>query len=103
MATIITVNEEEIVFSDGSIIDYFHHQNCCEINYADFEQLDDIARNTDFDTDNMIFQEADYGFMFGNENGKMFFIPCYSEQNGCYSHDVDIYYNNKLVLTAYGE
>jgi len=28
----------------------------------------------------------------------MFFVPCYSEQSGYYSFDVEIYYNGKQVL-----
>lgn len=37
MATISTISEEEILFSDGTIIEHYHHQECCENNYADFE------------------------------------------------------------------
>lgn len=29
---------------------------------------------------------------------RMFFVPCYSEQNGYYSRDVDIYFNDEKVL-----
>jgi hypothetical protein len=32
----------------------------------------------------------------------MVFVPCYSEQNGYYSCDVDIYYNGDLVLNTCG-
>jgi len=28
----------------------------------------------------------------------MFFVPCYSEQNGYYSSDVDIFFDNNCVL-----
>ena len=31
---------------------------------------------------------------------KSFFVPCYTEQNGYYSGDVDIYYNGKPVLNT---
>lgn len=48
---------------------------------------------------NFIFEKVDdYGFRFGNEYGLLFFIPCYSDQNGYYSSDIDIYYNNIKVL-----
>ena len=98
MAKISTVNYELIGFDDGSTITYFHNPDCCEYNYADFEQLDDIARKTDFDTNNMVFESVKgAGFRFGNEN-KMFFVPCYSEQNGYYSDDIEIYYNGEKVL-----
>lgn len=103
MAKIKDVTEDMILFDDGAKITFYHKQNCCEWNYADFEQLDDIARMTDFDTDNMVFEEVeDAGFRFGNEN-KMFFVPCYSYQNGYYSANVDILYNEKQVLDVYCE
>ena len=94
------VTSEEILFDNESYITFDHSEQCCEWNYADFEQLDDIARATDFDPELEFEAVEDAGFRFGNK-GKMFFVPCYSEQNGCYSTDVDIYYNNELVLTTY--
>lgn len=98
MAKITEVNSEMILFEDGSKITFDHDQDCCEDNYADFEQIDDIAKNTDFDTNNMLFESVDgSGFRFGNEN-KMFFVPCYSDQNGYYTDLIDIYYNDKAVL-----
>ena len=98
MAKIKEITDEMILFEDGSKITYDHDQDCCERNYADFEQLDDIARMTDFDTNNLVFESTeDSGFRFGNE-GKMFFVPCYSEQNGYYTTHIDIYLNNKQVL-----
>ena len=98
MAKIKQVSGAMILFEDGSKITYDHDRDCCEDNYADFEQIDDIAMNTDFDTNNMLFESVDgSGFSFGNEN-KMFFVPCYSDQNGYYTDHIDIYYNNKVVL-----
>lgn len=29
--------EEAIIFDNGNTITFYHEQNCCEINYADFE------------------------------------------------------------------
>lgn len=91
------VTDEHILFDDGSDIISDYEQDCCETNYADFEQLDTIARITDFDPD-LVFEKSDYGFRFGNKPNKMFFVPCYSIQNGYYSNDLTIYYNGKEVL-----
>ena len=99
--TITEVTSEYIKFSNGSKITYDHNQECCEYNYADFEQLDDLARNTTF-TLPLSFEECDYGFRFGNEY-KMYFVPCYSEQNGYYSTDVDIYLDGRQVLNTAGK
>lgn len=94
---ITIINNEKIKFSDGSIITFDHPQDCCEWNYADFEQLDDIARNYEFKGE-MLFEDVDEsGFKFGDSR-RMFFVPCYSEQNGYYTDEIDIYYNGKRVL-----
>lgn len=94
---IVSVTDEEILFDNGNSITFDHVPDCCEHNYADFEQLDDIARTVEFDP-NLEFQACEgAGFLFGNRPGKMFFVPCYSSQNGYYSIDVNIYYNSELA------
>ena len=37
------VNTNYILFDNGSRITFDHEQDCCETNYADFEQLEDLA------------------------------------------------------------
>ena len=98
MAKIIELYENLIRFDDGTAITAFHAQDCCEHNYADCEQLDDIARNTDFDTSRLeIDILQDQGFRFGNKPFNMHFVPCYSEQNGYYSTNLDIFINDKMA------
>lgn len=92
------VTTEQILFDNGYKITYGHEPDCCESNYADFDQLDDIARDTVFDEDLTFEEVPESGFRFGNNNGKMFFVPCYSDQNGYYSSDVEIFLNGKSVL-----
>ena len=92
------INEERILFDNGNIITYNHEQDCCECNYADFLQIDDIARSWDFD-ENLDFEAVEeVGFRFGNLPNKMVFVPCYSEQNGYQSSDIEIYYNDSQEL-----
>ena len=92
------ITDMAIIFDNENTITFDHIPDCCEYNYADFEQIDDIAQNTEFD-ENLVFEEVkDTGFRFGNTNGRMFFVPCYSDQNGYYTNDLEIYYNNKQVL-----
>lgn len=94
------VDDGEILFDNGNRITCYHDPECCEWNYADFENLDDIARNTDFD-ENLDFEFVeDAGFRFGNKPYKMFFVPCYSEQNGFYSCEITIRYNGEDVLSG---
>lgn len=92
------VTWNSIVFSNGSKITYSHEQICCEYNYADFQQIDDIARATDFDEPLTFKCVPNHGFRFGNPPQKMFFVPCYTEQNGYYSSDIRILYNGETVL-----
>ena len=94
---IIEITSEHIKFDNGKTITYDHEQDCCEWNYADFEQLDDIARAHDYDEQTLRFEfVGNHGFRFG-DNRQMFFVPCYSEQNGYYTTNIDIYYNSNRV------
>lgn len=96
------VTENEIVFDNGNLITYFHDQDCCECNYADFTVLTKGTIYIDHDFDpNLQFEFIeDEGFTFGDEVAKLF-IPCYSDQNGYYSTDIEILYNGKRVLYGY--
>lgn len=94
---ILNVIEYSIKFDNGKEISFDHDQDCCEINYADFEQLDSLAREVDF-SEPLVFESCDYGFRFGNPPINMFFVPCYSIQNGYYSTALDIWYDDKEVI-----
>lgn len=101
--TIKEVDSADIYFSNRSSITFDHWQDCCEDNYADFRQIEDLALKTEFDWP-IVFEEVeDCGFRFGNRPQKMFFIPCYSDQNGYYSTDVEIYLDDTKVLTVDGD
>ena len=97
---IIKVTADSILFDDGSEITYDHDQDCCETNYADFEAIENRALSYEF-PENLVFETVnDSGFRFGDPNGYKFFIPCYSDQNGYYSSNVDIYFRHKKVLNC---
>ena len=95
---IINITDNYIEFSNHKKIGYYHDQECCEYNYADFNQLDDEARQYTYNS-KLIFEEAVGGFRFGDKR-RMFYVPCYSEQNGYYSDNVAIIYDGKLVLSV---
>lgn len=94
---IVDINDDYIEFDNGKKITYNHDRDCCEQNYADFKQLDTIGRIYNFDEDLRFEEVNEFGFRFGDSKA-MFFIPCYSEQNGYYSTDIEIYYDGKQVL-----
>ena len=84
------ITSEHILFDNGNYITFWHCPDCCEENYADFSQLDSEASDYDFDEDLKFEIVPEAGFRFGDK--RMFFIPCYSDQNGYYSDDVEISY-----------
>ena len=97
---IVKVDRYGIYFDNGSKITSDFYQCCCEYNYAEFEYLKDdkICLNTDF-KEPLVFEKiGDYGFRFGNKPLKMFYVPCYSEQNGEYDNELYIMYNDEIVL-----
>lgn len=95
-----SIDDGAITFDNGMDITFDHVPDCCEYNYAAFEEIDDLAKSFEF-SENLIFESVDdCGFRFGNNPHNMVFVPCYSNQNGYYSDDVDIYYNDKQVLNV---
>ena len=94
---IINITSDAIKFSNGDTITFDHNQDCCEYNYADFQQLDNLARAYKFEKPLLFETVPNAGFMFGDYRRK-FFVPCYSDQNGYYTCEIDIYHNGKRVL-----
>lgn len=94
------VTDGYIEFDTGDTLYSYHMPACCEYNYAAFKEVDDLALEADFDQP-LMFEAVFGGFRFGNE-GKMFFVPCYSNQNGYYTNEVDIELNGSRVLSCKG-
>ena len=100
MAKIIVLDDNYLRFDDGTTITGDHDQDCCEYNYADFGQLDDLAKAYDFDTSKLQFEAVDGSdFRFGDCPNRMFFVPCYSDQNGYYTDELEIYLNGTKQIT----
>lgn len=96
---IIKVTDDCIRFSNGFEITCYFEQECSESNYADFSQLEDSAWACEF-PEVLTFEKVEgSGFRFGGEGTPMFFIPCYSYQNGYYCSNIDIYYNETKVFS----
>lgn len=92
------ITKEAIIFDNGNTITYDHEQDCCEMNYADFDQLDDLARGYNFKEDLKFEAVKNAGFRFGDHPSRMFFVPCYSYQTGYYTTEIDIFYNGNKTL-----
>ena len=98
---IASVTDSAIIFDNGNNITYFHNPDCCEDNYADFSVINENVINYDYNFPEKLrfkFIEGG-GFKFGDTNAWIF-VPCYSEQNGYYSTEIDILYNNEVVLSG---
>lgn len=99
---IINVDENGIKFDNGNFLHYDFLYTGCSFNYADWKQIEDLALDTDFDEASFTLESCAYGFRFGNPPIKMFFIPCYSEQNGYYDYSIDVMfrdYHGKLLAS----
>lgn len=89
---VIESEEGYLKFDNGLILESDHDQNCCEINYLDFEQL---PVGTELPT--MTAKEfakaikiGDDGFSIKDIDGIPKWVQARSEQNGYYSYGVDL-------------
>ncbi len=94
------VTKEHILFDNDSEITFEDSPDRSH-NFADFGQIEAIAMNVDFPEELRFEKVRDTGFRFGFD-GYMCFVPCYSEQNGYYTTDINIFFNGRQVLTAKG-
>lgn len=97
------INEKNIIFDNGYKLEYYHEQDCCEMVYADFEVLKSYNVSTKTGK-NIKIEEIDFsenlkeiavgvekmGFNMISKIGEKFFIPCYNDQNGYYSSDLEL-------------
>ena len=75
-----------LLFDNGTTVVDEHRQDCCESVYADWDQLKDTdVLSHDFQEDLIIEGVEDSGFRLEG-----YFIPCYNEQNGYYSDELEI-------------
>ena len=104
---IVKWTEDYVYFDDGSYITYDHEQDCCECNYADFSILEVMYHGEAFEYYKIqavngagfllkLYQDdGDKPILFGRTGYLNIFIPCYSEQNGYYSSDLEIHCYDK--------
>ena len=96
-------------------IETYHEEECCEQVYADFTALrdttfeDTIKEMSEITKEKIIqnIEKNEYGIsIFG------FFVPCYNNQNGYYSNDLELglFYKGKKIYelditdcTLYGD
>lgn len=107
---IVEIKEGYLKFDNGTTIEDYHCQECCESVYADFNYLKEMnvipstgenikITDIDFDEDiqNHIEYEKEMGFKLISKDGSKWFVPCYDQQNGCYSSDLELIITKKDI------
>lgn len=108
-----SINENNIIFDNDYKLEAFHDQDCCEEVYADFSVLQTYnvsnitgktinIREIDFEENlNKLVKGIEgQGFNLISKIGENFFVPCYNEQNGYYSSNLElILHKNKNTET----
>lgn len=74
-----------LLFDDGTTVQDYHQQTCCEHVYADWQQLQDTTI-WDEEFDDVVIEGVPNAGIRVNK----YFVPCYNEQNGYYSSNLRI-------------
>lgn len=85
------INSDGITFDNGATLTHYHSQDCCEHVYADWESLKTEVGVMDhnFATTPIIEFIKDSGIRVEG-----FFVPCYNSQNGYYSSQLELVFND---------
>ena len=90
---VVSIDNETIVFEDGTKLCSYHEQDCCESHWLDFEhlQLSDFD-GLDFDLSNDDFFEKieGYGIALKPTNGHPVRIAGYGSNNGYYTTNLTL-------------
>lgn len=100
------IDDDVITFDNGKTLQAFHDQDCCEQVYADFENMQVIgerennyvdARDLDFFENilDSVVPIEDLGFYLVTKQGVCILVSCYDIQNGYYSSNLSLIYDNK--------
>ena len=97
------IEENCILFDNGCKLQDYHHQDCCEEVYADFDVIKtyNVSPKTGkiIDIKDIDFEESLLKLIQGvkgagvnlvSKKKEKFFIPCYNSQNGYYSSDLEL-------------
>lgn len=101
---VVEINNERIIFEDGTMVYSDHNQDCCESHWLDFEhiKLEDFD-GLDFDltNDNFFTRIEGYGISLNPTNGFPVRIAGYGSNNGYYSDNLDLVVDNGRSRKVY--
>ena len=91
--TVVAVNEDEIIFTNGYSLCSYHDRECCEDHWLDFGHLslsDFKGLEFDISNDNFFKRVEGFGIRLIPLNGYPISVPGYGENNGFYSDQMDL-------------
>lgn len=103
---IVSINTTEILFDNGKKLTSEHDQDCCELVFADFENMQVMGeREKNYvNADELDFFEnildsvvpiEDLGFYLVTKQGICLLVSCYNIQNGYYSDELILRYGDE--------
>lgn len=104
MTKVTGVNEDGLVFEDGTSLYSEHDSDCCEhhyLSFADFSLSD--FKGLEFDLSSDIFFEKvqDFGIRLHPVNGHAISVPGYGYNNGYYSANLTLVLEKDNATTKY--
>lgn len=108
---IVKVEEERIIFDNGSILESYHEQECCENHYVDFTSINDqgfeneefaehllkILEVNSYKNDDCPFDFDRWSSFFNIKDLKnnKYTLTIYNSNNGYYSTNVSLILTHK--------
>jgi len=89
----VKIQNDELVFDDGTRLLSNHDPDCCETHYLDFADLeisDFYGLEFDLTGDSFFNRVGDYGIELKPINGHSVKVPGYGFNNGYYSSSIDL-------------
>jgi hypothetical protein len=90
---VVKIENDELLFNDGTRLLSNHEYKCCEHHYLDFANLD-ISEfdglEFDLTSDDFFKRVEDYGIELKPIKGHVVRVPGYGSNNGYYSSDIDL-------------
>ena len=97
----VKIENDELVFNDGTRLLSIHDPDCCEQHYLDFADLDiNDFDGLEFDlTSDKFFNRVEgYGIELVPTDGHVVRVPGYGFNNGYYSSDIHL-----IIVDANGK
>ncbi len=90
---VVKILYDGVSFDDGSTLESYHSNECCESHYLNFSDLtikDFDGLEFDLSTDNFFERVEGYGIALKPLNGNPVRVPGYGSNNGNYSSELDL-------------